>query len=71
MRAKSFNKRLNLNKQTIATLKNNQMQKLKGGACTCQASGCATWIWQDCIVSNTHWLTICLDCETDTFGTCC
>jgi len=67
MKTKTFNKRLQLNKQTIASLKTIDMGKLKGGACTCMNTGCRTWIWQECNPSATYLV----QCDSQTIGTCC
>jgi hypothetical protein len=48
MRTKSLSKKLQLNKKTIAQLNANEQKFLKGGACTCLNTGCATYIWQQC-----------------------
>ena len=71
MKPKSFNKRLQLNKQTVAKLEDHHLNRVKAGACTCRNTGCATWVWQECDPSITLKITICLLCETDTIGTCC
>ena len=48
MKAKSLNKKLQLNKNLVARLNDFEQNQAKGGACTCRNTGCATYIWQDC-----------------------
>lgn len=50
MKTKKFNKRLALNKTTIANFINKEMKNVKGGACLTQWNSCTTYGEYSCLV---------------------
>jgi hypothetical protein len=60
MKTKIFDKKLNLNKQTIADLKDGQMNKIKGGVNTKDRTLCATRCISGCETITCCDYTVCI-----------
>jgi len=59
MKTKIFNKKLSLNKKTVADLNNKEMQGVHGGAETVERTICITKCATDCPVCTITRCTVC------------
>ena len=63
MKTKTFIKKLNLNKQTVAALENEQMNKVKGGIDTVNRTLCVTKCISGCETVTCCIYSVCIFCS--------